>query len=129
VDPVIDLVVTVPGCPLEIVGSIDGRPVWYRARGPRWELYEARIEDLDAGSIDPQTRRIAGTNIQFIAEGLCEGDQDTDLLFALARIGSATRVWTSWAQWWATSGGIRLRPEDSWNAAFKRYAECRSPGG
>lgn len=121
----ITLDVTSVGYPLEITGTVAGRPIWYRARGSRWELYETALGVLEHATVDHDSRHFVGTGVQFLAEGSCGDGQDTDLLFALERIGAATRDWTIWAQWWATTDGVRLTPEYLWSEAFARDQQHR----
>lgn len=49
--PLVALTVELGCFPLIVAGTVAGRPVWYRARGGRWELYEWLPEDADADQL------------------------------------------------------------------------------
>lgn len=81
-----------PICPLEVVATIGGRPLWYRQRGARWELYETTHDALTAAetagtlTTDDQDH-LTGPGVSWVQSGRkFESEDDGDVWAALARM-------------------------------------------
>lgn len=71
--------VITPHVPLEIVGTVDGRPFYYRARSGRWSLWS---DPWDYGQNDERRR---------LGQGSIFANDDHDLVDALSRITTTFR--------------------------------------
>lgn len=82
-DALIDLRVTCEAVPLEIEGTVFGRPIYFRARSTRWELYEGLRENITGADAEDH---LAGDGITRLGGGEWEEDQDEDTALALTLI-------------------------------------------
>jgi hypothetical protein len=86
----LSIAITSDACPLEIFGTVGGRPIWYRQRSNRWELYEATKRGLETAektgtlSVDANDH-LSGPDVIWIATGTTQPNEDEgDLWAALA---------------------------------------------
>lgn len=96
-NPLVLLSVDMPAFPLVIAGSIAGRPVFYRARGGRWELYEGREADMSGVDADDH---LTGQGVRWLAGGVPEDDQSVDE--ALGHVRDACSGWLPAGEAWPT---------------------------
>ena len=83
--------ITCEACPVQIDGTIDGQPFYYRARHGHWKLHAIDVNGPTPanGDIEGWKIHLAEFNASVIAEGdLDDGDYDDGTIpDALSRIG------------------------------------------
>lgn len=84
----IRLRVTSVSTPFTMEGTIAGRPIWYRARGPRWELYEGTERAMSGVDADGH---LTGDGVTWLATG--ETEDAESLADAMANIMAHCARW------------------------------------
>lgn len=88
----IDLKVTSTSTPFTMEGTVGGRPVWYRARGPRWELYEGTEDALSGVDADGH---LSGVGVTWLATGECDPDDTNSVRLAVGHVMEHCAHWIS----------------------------------
>lgn len=76
----IRLRITSHGCPVTLEGTVNGRPIWYRMRHTRWDLYEGTEAAVTGIGL---TGHLTGDGVTWLSGGECDEQDAFDPLFAL----------------------------------------------